>query len=90
VRADTVGMTPLNNPVGAVVYNAHPGLVDTVLVDGEVVKRGGDLVSADVARARRLAIESRDDILRRADGANGARLGGDWIPKPYEAVEAGA
>jgi 5-methylthioadenosine/S-adenosylhomocysteine deaminase len=90
IRADSVGMTPLNNPVGAVIYNAHPGLVDTVLVDGEVVKRGGELVSSDVARARRLAIESRDDILRRAEGANGARLGGDWIPKPYEAVEAGA
>src|SRR3984885_2333265 len=39
VRADSFGMTPLNNPVGAFVYNAHPGLVDTVLVDGEVVKR---------------------------------------------------
>ena len=24
----------MNNPVGAFVYNAHPGLVDTVLVDG--------------------------------------------------------
>ena len=88
LRTDNFGMTPLNNPVGAVVYNAHPGLVDTVLVDGEVVKRDGTLVGVDVARVRRLAVESRDDILRRADGANGARLGGDWIPKPYEAVEA--
>ncbi|MDX6600373.1 MAG: 5-methylthioadenosine/S-adenosylhomocysteine deaminase [Gaiellales bacterium] len=88
IRTDNFGMTPLNNPVGAVVYNAHPGLVDTVLVDGEVVKRDGTLVGVDVARVRRLAVESRDDILRRANGANGARLGGDWIPKPYEAVEA--
>jgi cytosine/adenosine deaminase-related metal-dependent hydrolase len=88
IRTDNFGMTPLNNPIGAVVYNAHPGLVDTVLVDGEVVKRDGTLVGVDVARVRRLAVESRDDILRRANGANGARLGGDWIPKPYEAVEA--
>jgi 5-methylthioadenosine/S-adenosylhomocysteine deaminase len=88
IRTDNFGMTPLNNPIGAVVYNAHPGLVDTVLVDGRVVKRDGTLVGVDVARVRRLAVESRDDILRRADGANGARLGGDWIPKPYEAVEA--
>jgi 5-methylthioadenosine/S-adenosylhomocysteine deaminase len=88
IRTDNFGMTPLNNPIGAVVYNAHPGLVDTVLVDGQVVKRDGTLVGVDVAGVRRLAIEARDDILRRANGANGARLGGDWIPKPYEAVEA--
>ena len=88
IRTDNFGMTPLNNPIGAVVYNAHPGLVDTVIVDGNVVKRDGTLVGVDVARVRRLAVESRDDILRRANGANGARLGGDWIPKPYEAVEA--
>jgi 5-methylthioadenosine/S-adenosylhomocysteine deaminase len=88
VRADSFGMTPMNNPVGAFVYNAHPGLVDTILVDGKIVKRDGRLVGVDAARVRRLAIESRDDILRRADGANGAELGGDWIPKAYEAVEA--
>lgn len=89
IRADSFGMTPLNNPVGAVVYNAHPGLVDTVLVDGNVVKRDGKLLGVDSARVRRLAIESRDDILRRANGRNGARMGGDWIPEPYEPVEAG-
>jgi cytosine/adenosine deaminase-related metal-dependent hydrolase len=83
VRADSFGMTPMNNPVGAFVYNAHPGLVDTVLVDGAVVKRGGTLVGVDHARVRRLAVESRDDILVRAGGAAGARLGGDWIPDAY-------
>ncbi|HKI92999.1 MAG TPA: amidohydrolase family protein [Gaiellaceae bacterium] len=89
VRTDTFGMTPLNNPIGAFVYNAHPGLVDTVLVNGKVVKRNGELLDADAARVRRLAVESRDDILRRAEGRNGARLGGEWIPQAYEAVEAG-
>ncbi len=88
VRADSFGMTPLNNPVGAFVYNAHPGLVDTVLVDGEVVKRGGVLLGVDAARVRRLAIESRDDIMGRADGQAGARIGGDWIPDSYVAAEA--
>ena len=86
VRADGLAMTPMNNPVGAFVYNAHPGLVDTVLVDGAVVKRGGVLVGVDVARVRRLAIESRDDILARAAGASGVRLGGDWIPDAYTAA----
>ena len=85
VRTDTFGMTPLNNPIGQFVYNAHPGLVDTILVDGKVVKRGGEMVDVDGARVRRLAIESRDDILSRAPAAAGARLGGDWIPKAYGA-----
>jgi cytosine/adenosine deaminase-related metal-dependent hydrolase len=87
VRADSFGMTPMNNPVGAFVYNAHPGLVDTILVDGKVVKRDGKLLGLDASRVRRLAIESRDDIMRRADGHAGARIGGDWIPQAYEAVE---
>jgi len=88
VRADTFGMTPMNNPVGAFVYNAHPGLVDTVLVDGAVVKRAGVMVDVDVARVRRIAVESRDDIIRRAGGQAGARIGGDWIPDAYVAAPA--
>ena len=89
LRADTYGMTPLNNPIGAVVYNGHPGLVDTVLVDGKVVKRDGELLGVDKQRVRRLAVESRDDILRRADKESGARLGGGWIPEPYVPSETG-
>jgi cytosine/adenosine deaminase-related metal-dependent hydrolase len=88
VRADGFAMTPLNNPVGQFVYNAHPGLVDTIFVDGTLVKEGGMLVGPDYARVRRLAIESRDDIIRRADGKNGFKLGGDWTPEPYVAEAA--
>jgi cytosine/adenosine deaminase-related metal-dependent hydrolase len=87
VRADSFGMTPMNNPVGAFVYNAHPGLVDTILVDGVVVKRAGVLVGVDQARVRRLAIDARDEILGRAGGQAGARIGGDWIPDAYVAAE---
>jgi cytosine/adenosine deaminase-related metal-dependent hydrolase len=87
VRADSLGMTPLNNPVGQLVYNAHPGLVDTVLVDGSIVKRQGRLVGVDIARVRRLAVESRDDIILRSEGRNGARLGGGWIPTPYRPTQ---
>ena len=86
VRADSFGMTPMNNPVGAFVYNAHPGLVETILVDGVVVKRAGVLVGVDHSRVRRLAIEARDSIIDRAGGQAGARLGGDWIPDAYVAA----
>ncbi|HLW95551.1 MAG TPA: amidohydrolase family protein [Solirubrobacteraceae bacterium] len=85
VRADSFGMTPMNNPIGAFVYNGHPGLVDTILVDGTVVKRDGKLLGVDSARVRRAAIEARDDIIARAGGAAGARIGGDWIPEAYVA-----
>jgi cytosine/adenosine deaminase-related metal-dependent hydrolase len=86
IRADSLGMTPLNNPAGAVVYNAHPGLVDTILVGGRVVKRDGVLLGVDADRVRRLAIETRDHLLDAAHGdpriAN-ASIGGDWIPDTY-------
>jgi cytosine/adenosine deaminase-related metal-dependent hydrolase len=88
VRADTLGMTPMNNPVGAFVYNAHPGLVDTILVDGALVKRDGRLLDVDLARVRRLAIEARDGIIDRAGGAAGARIGGEWIPDAYVAAQS--
>ena len=87
VRTDTWSMTPLNNPIGQFVYNAHPGLVDTILVDGKVVKRDGKLLTADFARVRRLANDARDDIVRRAAGKNGLQLGGEWIPQPYPSAE---
>jgi len=45
------------------------------------------LVGVDHTRVRRLAIESRDDILSRAGGQAGARIGGDWIPDAYVAAE---
>jgi cytosine/adenosine deaminase-related metal-dependent hydrolase len=89
ISTDNFGMTPMNNPIGAFVYNAHPGLVDAVIVDGTIVKRDGKLVGVDSARVRRLAVEARDDILRRAEGANGIRIGGGWIPEPYVATETG-
>jgi 5-methylthioadenosine/S-adenosylhomocysteine deaminase len=62
-----------------------PGLVNTILVIGKVVKRDGRLVGVDANRVRRLAIDSRHDIMSRADPRSDARLGGDWIPAAYEA-----
>ncbi|MEJ3658717.1 amidohydrolase family protein [Actinomycetes bacterium KLBMP 9759] len=45
VRTDAVGTVGGHDPVGIVV-NAHPGVVDTVLVAGEFAKRDGKLVHA--------------------------------------------
>jgi 5-methylthioadenosine/S-adenosylhomocysteine deaminase len=45
--------------------------VDTVLVDGTVVKRGGKL-TGDAARARQLVEASRDHLLEEAHKAQTA------------------
>jgi cytosine/adenosine deaminase-related metal-dependent hydrolase len=83
--ADTLSLAPLNNPIGQVVYSAHPGLVDTVLVAGAVVKSGGRLNAEVAAQARRLAVESRDSLFERTarvDSLSDARIGGSWQPAP--------
>jgi cytosine/adenosine deaminase-related metal-dependent hydrolase len=86
VRADGLGMSPLNHPYGALVYNAHPGLVDTVLVRGRVVKRHGGMVGIDPARLCRVAQDSRDYLLgaaRHEPRIADACCGGTWVPAPY-------
>jgi 5-methylthioadenosine/S-adenosylhomocysteine deaminase len=55
-------MAPLFDPVGAVALCADVSNVDTVIVNGEICKRDGELV-ADFERARRLVEESRDHLI---------------------------
>lgn len=63
-------------PGGAVIAQANSGNVDTVLVDGRIVKRGGKLVHVDVAAALRQLEESHDYLYDQMD-----RNGG-FIPQP--------
>jgi cytosine/adenosine deaminase-related metal-dependent hydrolase len=91
VRTDTLGMSPLNNAPGAIVYNAHPGLVDTVLVDGRVVKRDGKLVDHDPRTIIAKAEETRDHVLTAAaDDAliDDVTVGGSWTPRNPAGVPA--
>jgi cytosine/adenosine deaminase-related metal-dependent hydrolase len=88
IRTDSLSLTPMNNPWGAVVYAGHPGNVDTVLVKGRVVKRDGKLLDVDVDRVRRLATETRDHLLAEAPEdptIAGAAVGGEWIPEQVRA-----
>jgi 5-methylthioadenosine/S-adenosylhomocysteine deaminase len=92
VRTDTLGMSPLNNATGAIVYNAHPGLVETVLVAGRVVKRDGVLVDHDPKKIIALAEETRDHVLVSAADdplIDDVVLHGTWTPRtPPAAVSA--
>ena len=62
LRLDDINTMPMNDPVATLLLHAHPGNVDTVMVAGQILKRGGRLV-ADLARARRLMAESQAYIV---------------------------
>jgi cytosine/adenosine deaminase-related metal-dependent hydrolase len=84
IRTDVLEMSPLNNPLGALVYNAHPGLVDTILVAGRTVKRGGAMVGVDTRHVRELGERTRDYVLERAQDdqlIGDITLGGTWTPR---------
>jgi cytosine/adenosine deaminase-related metal-dependent hydrolase len=68
-RADVVLLSamdvlnmPLNNAVGTIVNGVDSRHVHTVFVDGVARKVAGELVGQDIARVRRLAVQSRDAL----------------------------
>ncbi|MFI6478658.1 amidohydrolase family protein [Nonomuraea sp. NPDC050663] len=78
VRTDDPTIFPVTDPVGSLVSAGHPGLVDTVLVAGRVVKRDGALVGVGLPALQSRLIASRDRIAAAA----GVRLDGTWRPQP--------
>ncbi|ARJ06721.1 TRZ/ATZ family hydrolase [Cnuibacter physcomitrellae] len=78
VDGNTLAMSPLNNPFGSIVYNAHPGLVRDVVVDGVIRKRDGRLVDVDVRKLRDDAAAARDYILSEMPSAS---VDGAWHPE---------
>jgi 5-methylthioadenosine/S-adenosylhomocysteine deaminase len=83
LRTDRLNLHPVNHPVAAVALGANTSNVDTVLVAGDVVKRDGELVGYDLPRVRRLVCDSRDELLTKAEGA---QVGGHWVPQAYTAA----
>ncbi|WP_220504648.1 hypothetical protein [Microbispora sp. H13382] len=64
--AGAPGLAPVHDPVAAAVTAAGTAAVDTVLVGGRVVKRGGRLVGVDVDRARDLAVRAARHVTAHA------------------------
>lgn len=64
IRTDGLNIAPLANIETTVVQSATPANVDTVMVDGRLVKRGGRLTTFDVAgiveRAKASALRIRN------------------------------
>jgi cytosine/adenosine deaminase-related metal-dependent hydrolase len=47
VRADDINMAPMTDPTRMIVQAAQPSNVDTVVVDGRILKRDGKLTGVD-------------------------------------------
>jgi 5-methylthioadenosine/S-adenosylhomocysteine deaminase len=69
VSAEAANLGVLTDPVQLLVTATQPANVDTVLVDGRILKRGGALTTLEEARIRREAAASRRGVLGRADAA---------------------
>ncbi|MFE0202961.1 amidohydrolase family protein [Streptomyces sp. NPDC058985] len=77
LRTDDVTVFPVTDPIGTIVTAGHPGIVDTVLVVGRIVKRDGALVDIDLTPLQSRLLASRDRIAAAA----GVALDGTWHPK---------
>jgi cytosine/adenosine deaminase-related metal-dependent hydrolase len=66
VRTTDLNMAPLGDPVTAIVRSAQPHNVDTVVVDGRILKQGGRLTALDVDEVVRQANESLAGLKQRA------------------------
>lgn len=62
LRTDDLTVFPVTDPITTIISAAHPGLVDTVLVAGRVVKRNGVLVDVDLPALRTRLLNSRNRI----------------------------
>lgn len=71
IRADDLNVGPLAAVESAIVRAVTPANVDSVLVGGRFVKRGGELVDIDAAALMRAASESAGRIRQQAGGRLG-------------------
>jgi 5-methylthioadenosine/S-adenosylhomocysteine deaminase len=69
VRSTDLNMAPLGDPVTAIVRSAQPHNVDTVMVDGRILKRDGRLTALDPTEVVAKAVESLAGLKRRANWA---------------------
>ena len=77
LRRDALHHRPMIDPFATIVLHSRPSDVDTVLVDGVVLKRGGALDEATAAEAGRLVDAASERV-----GARMAQRGGRKPPKP--------
>ena len=67
VRTTDLNMAPLGDPVTAIVRSAQPHNVDTVVIDGRILKRNGRLTAIDADEVAAQAAESLAGLKKRAN-----------------------
>jgi 5-methylthioadenosine/S-adenosylhomocysteine deaminase len=72
VRADALNTAPFTDAPNLVALAAQPANVDTVVVDGRILKRGGRLTAVDTREVVCEASAALEGVLARAGGAGGA------------------
>lgn len=72
IRGNDLGMAPVADLHSTLVHSPDNRNVDTVIVDGKFLKRGGRLLSVDAEDVRARAVESLYNVRMRA--------GGDFAP----------
>jgi cytosine/adenosine deaminase-related metal-dependent hydrolase len=65
VRVDDVQTAPFTDPTNTLSLAAGPANVDTVVVDGRVLKRAGALTTLDAAEVVRSTTAALQDLLNR-------------------------
>ncbi|KML67221.1 amidohydrolase family protein [Pectobacterium peruviense] len=66
IRTDDINLYPSNNAFGTVVHAAERSNIDTVLIGGRVVKRGGEVLGVDSVRLRAAIDASREHLFAAA------------------------
>ena len=69
IRLNELNDTPMTSPDRLVMWSAQPANVDTVVVAGKIVKRGGELKVADARQVALDASNSMKYLLQRAGPA---------------------
>lgn len=86
VNTHSPRLTPLNNPVSTIALLATPADVDTVLVAGKVVKRGGRLVNVDLNAAIDELVRSRDWLVEQGGASLGRPVRERLVSCGFEAL----
>jgi cytosine/adenosine deaminase-related metal-dependent hydrolase len=66
LRTDKPNVFPVNDPVGAVVWNMDTSNVDTVFVSGRMMKHNGELMHVDWNALKKAVFESRDYVMKKS------------------------
>ena len=66
IRKTDINMAPVGDAYYAIVFQGQPSNVDTVVVDGRILVKGGKLVAVDLAKVVREATESARGISERS------------------------